>query len=170
MVNMIIANIIALIASILMVYSGIINNKKKIIYVQTIQIGLLIISNALLGGITGTITNSVDCIRNILCYKNKLNFKEKIILMTISAILSICFNNLGIIGFLPVIATIIYTLLMDTKDIIKLKIVLIVTSILWCVYSVVIKSYSSAVFNILNIITNSISIYQLCKLKNVKEG
>ena len=169
MVNIIIANIIALIASLLMVYSGIIKQKKKIIYVQTIQIGLLIISNAVLGGITGTITNTIDCIRNILCYKNKLNLKGKIILLSISVVLSISFNNLGIIGMLPLISTILYVIFIDTKDIIKFKFILIITSVLWFVYGMVIKLYSSAIFNILNIITNSISIYQLCKLKNVKE-
>ena len=36
----IIGNVIALVASILMVYSGIIKTKKKIVYVQSIQIGL----------------------------------------------------------------------------------------------------------------------------------
>ena len=170
MINIIIGNILAFIGSVLLVYSGIIKEKKKIIYVQTLQIGVLIISNAVLGGVTGTIINTVDCIRNILCYKNKLKFKEKVILIIISTALSVKFNNLGIVGMLPLISTILYTLLMDTKNIIKLKIVLIVTSILWCVYGLIIKSYSSAIFNILNIITNSISIYQLCNSKNVKEG
>lgn len=60
MINIIIGNIISLIASLLMIYSGIIKQKEKNIYVQTIQIRLLIISNAVLGGITGTITNGIS--------------------------------------------------------------------------------------------------------------
>ena len=54
MFYIILGNIIALIASILMVYSGIIRQKKKILYVQTIQIGLSVISNIVLGGITAS--------------------------------------------------------------------------------------------------------------------
>ena len=170
MINIIIGNIIAFIGSVLLVYSGIIKEKKKIIYVQTVQIGLFVVSNFVLGGITGAIINVISCIRNILCYKDKLRVKEKIILLIISIILSLSFNNLGIIGMLPLIATITYTLLMDINDVIKFKIVLIITSILWGVHDIYIKSYSSAIFDFLCAITNSISIYQLYKLKNVKEG
>lgn len=51
MVSIIIGNIIALIASILMVYSGMLKQKKKILYFQTVQIGMSVISNIILGGI-----------------------------------------------------------------------------------------------------------------------
>lgn len=73
MTNIIIGNIIALIASILMVYSGILKEKKKILYVQTILIGLFIIGNLVLGGITGAIINALGCIKNILYYIIKIN-------------------------------------------------------------------------------------------------
>ena len=46
---LIIGNIIALTASLLMVYSGILKEKKKILYVQTVQIGLSVVSNIVLG-------------------------------------------------------------------------------------------------------------------------
>ena len=106
--QIIIGNIIALIASIIMVYSGYLKQKKKILYAQTIQIGLSVLSNIVLGGITGAIINAISCVRNILCYKEKLNNKSKIILITLATILSLCFNNLGTIGLLPLISTITY--------------------------------------------------------------
>ena len=105
---LIIGNAIALIASILMVYSGIIKQKKKILYIQSIQIGLSVISNIVLNGISGAIINAISFIRNILCYKNKLGVKEKIILTILSVVLILCFNNLGLIGILPLISTIVY--------------------------------------------------------------
>ena len=64
--NIIIANIVALIASIIMVSIGLIKKKKRIIYYQTIQIGLFVVSNILLGAATGIIINSISCVRNIL--------------------------------------------------------------------------------------------------------
>ena len=91
--QIIIGNIIALIASIIMVYSGYLKQKKKILYVQTIQIGLSVLSNIVLGGITGAIINAISYVRNILCYKEKLNNKSKIILIAFATILSLCFNN-----------------------------------------------------------------------------
>ena len=65
MYAIIIGNIIALIASLLMVYSGIIKQKKRILYVQTIQIGLSVISNIVLGGVVGAIINAFDIIHQI---------------------------------------------------------------------------------------------------------
>ena len=88
MTNIIIGNIIALIASILMVYSGILKEKKKILYIQTIQIGLFVIGNLVLGGITGAIINALGCIKNILYYKDKLGLKEKIIITVLAVVLS----------------------------------------------------------------------------------
>lgn len=166
--QIVIGNIVALVGSVLMAYSGIIKEKQKIIIVQTIQMLMLGLSNIILGGIPGAIINSVNCIRNILCYEEKLGFKEKLILVTISVGLSIYFNNLGLIGILPVIATIFYTMLMDMKNVVKFKVLLIFTLILWGIYDVCIKSYTSAAFDLISIVANIIAIYKICKLKDNK--
>lgn len=163
--QIIIGNMIALIASIIMVYSGYLKQKKKILYAQTIQIGLSVLSNIILGGITGAIINVISCVRNILCYKEKLNNMSKIILIALATILSLLFNNLGIIGLLPLISTIIYILLMNIKDVIKFKYLIIFTMILWLFYDLYIKSYTSACFDAMCIITNLSSIIQMNKQK-----
>lgn len=168
MVAIIIGNIIALIASLLMVYSGVTKQKKKILYFQTVQIGMSVVSNIILGGITGAIINALSCIRNILCYKNKLGLKEKILITILSLTLSLLFNNLGWIGFLPLISTITYLWLMNIEDVIKFKVLIIFTMVLWCAYDIYIKSYTSAVFDFMNAVANVVSIYQLKCVKNVK--
>ena len=166
--QIVIGNIVALVGSVLMAYSGIIKEKQKIIIVQTIQMLMLGLSNIILGGIPGAIINSVNCVRNILCYEEKLGFKEKLILVTISVSLSIYFNNLGIIGILPVIATVFYTMLMDMKNVVKFKVLLIFTLILWGIYDVCIKSYTSAIFDFITIGANIFSIYKIYRLKENK--
>lgn len=166
--QIVIGNVVALVGSVLMAYSGIIKEKQKIIIVQTIQMLMLGLSNIILGGIPGAIINSVNCIRNILCYEEKLGFKEKMILVTISVGLSIYFNNLGIIGILPVIATVFYTMLMDMKNVVKFKVLLIFTLILWGIYDIYIKSYTSAIFDFITIGANIFSIYKIYKLKENK--
>ena len=168
MIAIIIGNIIALIASLLMVYSGVIKQKKKILYIQTVQIGMSVVSNIILGGITGAIINALSCIRNILCYKNKLGLKEKILITILSLTLSLLFNNLGWIGFLPLISTITYLWLMNIEDVIKFKVLIIFTMVLWCAYDIYIKSYTSAVFDFMNAVANVVSIYQLKCVKKVK--
>lgn len=168
MIYIIIGNIIALIASIIMVYSGFLKQKKTILYTQTIQIGLSVLSNIVLGGITGAIINALSCVRNILCYKDKLDLKAKIILIFLATTLSLMFNNLGVIGLLPVISTITYILLMNTKDIIKFKWLIIFTMLMWLIYDLFIKSYTSAIFDFMNIVANIISIIQIgLKIKKI---
>ncbi len=151
-----------------MVYSGFLKKKKKILYAQTIQIGLSVLSNLILGGITGAIINALSCIRNILCYKNKLNIIAKIILILFSIILSIMFNNLGVIGLFPVISTVTYILLMNIKDVVKFKWLIIFTMLMWLIYDVYIKSYTSTIFDFMNIVANIISIIQINN--NKKQG
>ena len=161
MERLLIGNIIALTASLIMVYSGIIKNKKKIVYVQGVQIGLSVVSNAILGGITGAIINALSFVRNILCYKDKLGLKEKIILTILSAFLSLKFNNLGLIGILPLLSTVVYLWLMNIKDVVKFKYLICYTMILWGIYDITIKSYTSAIFDFLTLFSNIISIIQI---------
>lgn len=158
MTYIIIGNIIALIASIIMVYSGFLKQKKLILYTQSIQISLSVLSNIFLCGITSAIINTLCCIRNILCYKDKLDLKAKIILIFLAITISLKFNNLGIIGLLPVISTVAYILLMNTKDIIKFKFLIIFSMLTWLIYDIYINAYTSAIFDFISVITNIISI------------
>lgn len=164
--NLIIGNIIALVASIIMVYSGILKNKKKILYFQTIQIGLSVISNIVLGGISGAIINAINLIRNILCYKEKLETKEKIIITLLATILICKFNNLGILGLLPLISAITYTWLMNIKDVKKFKLLIAFTTFLWFIYDFTIQSYSAAIFDAMTVIGNIVTIFYTKNNKN----
>lgn len=159
----IIGNIIALVASLLMVYSGVIKIKKKILFVQIIQISLLTISNIILGGFVGAIVNAFNCLRNILYYNNKLSLLWKIIISVVSIVLSIKFNNLGLIGYLPLIAGLSYLWLMNIRDVVKFKFLIIFTMVLWFIYDLTIKSYSSSIFDLMTAFTNLYSIYRLRK-------
>lgn len=162
----VIGNIIALIASIAMVYAGILKDKKQILSAQTVQCGLFILSNIILGGIPGAIVNFLSCIRNILCYKGKLGIFEIVILATLSVSLTVIFNELGIIGLLPMISTVLYIFFMNTKSLVKFKILVIFTTVLWLIYDICIKSYTSALFDLFCVITNVISLIQISCKKN----
>ena len=167
---LIIGNLIALIASLLMLYSGYIKKKEKIIFVQTIQIGLLVVSNIVLGGISGAIINAISLIRNILCYKDKLNKIWKIVLIILSASLTLLFNNLGFVGLLPLVSTVAYIWLMDMKDVINFKYLIIFTMTMWLIYDIYIMAYTAAIFDFGTIIANIISILQIKKNKKGEEN
>lgn len=161
----IIGNIVGLLASIVMAYSGIFKNKKTMLFIQCIEKVLLVISNILLNGISGAIVNTISFVRNLLCYKDKLNLVLKIILTLISIPVTIYFNNRGLIGLLPLIAGISFIWFMTVKDVKKFKLLIIVTTVLWSIYNFYIQSYVTFVFEVLTIITNIISIIMLGKKK-----
>lgn len=158
---LIIGNIIALIGSILMVYVGVIKDKKGILFVQSLQIALLAISNLVLNGISGFIINTINLIRNIICYKEALSLKVKILLSIISIGLTIYFNNYGLIGYLPLISGLIYLWFMTVKDVIKFKILIIVSVVFWLIYDITIQSYTASLFDLITIIVSSISVIKL---------
>lgn len=158
---LIIGNIIALIGSLLMVYAGVIKDKKGILFVQSLQIGLLAISNLVLNGISGFIINAINVIRNIICYKEALSLKVKVLLSIISIVLTIYFNNLGLIGYLPLISGLIYLWFMTVKDVIKFKILIIISVIFWLIYDLTIRLYSACAFDLITILVSSISVIKL---------
>ena len=55
--------------------------KRKILYFQTINIGLFTISSLILGEFSGA---KINVIRNILYYKDKSRMREKIIMDILS--------------------------------------------------------------------------------------
>lgn len=165
MTLLIIGNSIALIAAVLSVVMGISKSRKKIIYIQTVQFFTYTISNLILGGFSGAIANIIGAIRNILCYKEKLTKFAIELIIIISIILTLMFNNLGFIGLFPLFNTIIYTIFINEKNPLKFKILYIITVVLWFTYDFVIKSYASVVFDFISIISSLFVIYRMTKEK-----
>ena len=92
-----IANIIDFLAAMLQVASGSIKNKAKILVVQTVQLLMQGVSMLLVGGITGAVNNALSCLRNYLCYKDKLNGLWKAVIIVASVALTVCFNDQGLL-------------------------------------------------------------------------
>ena len=159
MSTLMVGNIVATIAAMFMLYAGVLKEKKKILFIQTIQIALLVASNFILGGIIGGILNILCIIRNLLSYNDKLGLKSKIII----TVLSIPFNNKGLLGLLPTISTVLYLWLMNTKDVIKFKWLIIFTNFTWLVYDIIILSIVTAVFDFFCILTNFVAILGIKK-------
>lgn len=162
--NVYIGNIVALLASVLMIFTGLINNKKKVLIIQSIQMSLFILSNLILGGISGAIINAINIVRNYICYKDKLDNKWKIIFSLVAIINVVLFNNLKIIGLLPLISTLTYVWLMSTKDMRKFKLLMMFSMLLWFIYDITIKSYTSSIFDLLTFISSFITLIKLKKV------
>lgn len=166
---LILGNIAALIGSTIMVSTGLVKKKKRIIYLQAFEETFFVIGCLLLGSFPGAITNALCFVRSVLCYQNKLGFKEKLLITIASTVLVVYFNNVGFIGYLPLISTVVYLWFMTIKDIIKFKYLVIFAMILWTIHDFYIKSYTSTLFDIGLIVASIISIILIKnKRKNKK--
>lgn len=166
---LILGNIIAFIGSTMQLTIGVIKNRKKALYVQTIQYSVFAISSLILGGFSGTIANIIGAIRNILTYNEKLTKCAIIIIILAATILTLYFNNLGILGLIPLVNTIIYTVFINVKDPLKFKLLFTFSTFLWVIYGVLIKSYTSTVFDSISTIGSLVSAYQIYKKQKNKK-
>ena len=159
--TLILGNIIGLIAASFSIFLGITKNRKKLIFIQSIQFLTYTISNIILGGISGGIANLISAIRNILCYKNRLTKFAILIIILTSTILTLMFNNLGFVGLLPLFNTIIYTIFINEKNPLKFKLLFLIIAMLWFIYDFALKAYTAAIFDLITIITSSVTLYQI---------
>jgi hypothetical protein len=160
-----IANIIDFLASMLQVASGSIKKKARILVVQIVQLLMQATSMLLVGGITGAVNNVLSCFRNYLCYKEKLNWVWKALLIAASVALTLLLNDQGLLGILPVAICTVYILLMDLKDPIAFKLLVTLTFVPWVFYHFFLGLYVAAVFDVLSVITNAVTLGIMIKEK-----
>lgn len=131
------------------------------IFWQIIDSSFNSISNIFLSSYSGYITNIFTLLRNYLTYKGKFNKKYLVIFILLLVVLGLYFNNKGIIGILPIIASIEYTIFMyKAKTTNRLRIGLIINLIMWGVYNFYIKAYPMFIMNIIIISLSSINNYK----------
>ncbi len=156
-----IGNIIAFAGSILMICSGFIKSRDNILKVQSLQCLIIGTGNLVLGGVTGFIANMISIVRNYICLKRDFTVPLKLTFISIQVILSLGFNNLGLIGWIPAFCAGFFTWFLDTKNPTVLKTVIILTEILWAVYNLTIRNYVGFATDIFTITTNAVGIWLL---------
>lgn len=166
---LVIGNIICICASIIMVLIGLVKSNQKVLLFQCGQYGLFAIGNYLLGGISGCISGIVCVLRNLYSLKFKIKWFVKLFFIALQVALTAIFNNKGFIGWLPPIATCIFTWCIDTKSPIIMKLLIILAQSMWAIYDFSIQNYGTLVFDILTISTNAFSIIKLLHQKRLPD-
>lgn len=163
MKTIILGNMISLLGASLMVAIGFIKSKDKVLKAQCIQFGIMGVGNLVLGGVTGFIANIVSIIRNIVCLKTEFIVPLKIVFILAQVVISVKVNTMGVIGWFPVIAACVFTWFLDTKSDTQLKLVIILTEVLWVIYDITLYNYASLIFDLLTIASNTVGIFALRK-------
>ena len=158
-----IANGISLMGALLMVGVGLLKKREQIILVQCVQFTLQGVANLLLGGATGLIANIISIARNLFCLKFEYTAVWKATFLAVQVALSAGSNEMGFIGWLPVIGVAIYTWCLDLKDEVKLKLVMIIGQIMWVVYDFTLMNYVASAFDMLTMGSNVIGIWLILR-------
>lgn len=163
--HIIIGNAIFFVGSLIMVAIGLIRSKQKILIAQCVQFTIMGVGQLILGGITGTITNIVSILRNIICVRVKFTLVYKLIFMGLQVALTLLVRPTSLLQWLPTVAALLYTWILDTKSEKVIKITMIACEVIWVVFDFSIQNYVGAVFDIFTIVSTIAGIIMLKKAR-----
>ena len=160
MIEIIIGNICSIGAMICDSYSGTRRTRRDMLLVQTVSQFFYIVSSLVLKGYSATVQNVVTVFRNLVAIKKDPSKKVAIIFTALPVVLGIIFNNRGLMGLIPVVANLEYSIVMFAcpKNVNAIKLALVINCIMFAVFNFYILNFVSGVASIIIAITTSISI------------
>ena len=123
--------------------SGTRKKHSEILAVQIVSQFFYAASSIVLKGYSSTAQNAVAVFRNLAAIKNIKNKALEWVLILAGVALGVIFNNRGILGWLPILANLEYSIsVFKFKDNEKmLKLAFFINMIMYAVFSAVIKNY-----------------------------
>ncbi len=167
---LLLGNAVCMCGSIIMVAIGLVKSKKKILLWQCLQFGLLSVGNLLLGGISGCIADAICVVRNLVSLRREFTTPFKLLFIGLQILLTVLFNDMGLIGWLPVLAACIFTWCLDTQNEVLLKLLIILAQIMWAIYDLAIQNYATIVFDVLTVASNLAGICRILAGRRTKES
>lgn len=155
-------NILSLIGCSIMVAVGFVPQKKKVLLYQCAQLGVMGFSNLVLGAASGAISNLWGIVRNLVFSKTDGNVWLKIAFVAVQVVMTL-FGWKGPIEILPILATVVFIWLLDTKSDVVFKLANVCAMVMWCIYDFYYHNYVASAFDVLTIISNCVAIYTIRK-------
>ena len=156
----IIGNIFSLCAMISDSFSGTRKKHSQIMAVQIVSQFFYGASSIVLKGYSSTVQNVVAVFRNFAAMKN---VKSKVLewgLILAGVVLGIAFNNRGILGWLPIVANLEYSIsvfkLKDNEN--ALKLAFIINMVMYAVFNLAIMNYVGTVSCSVIAVTTAVSL------------
>ena len=138
---------------------------KAVLLVQSISQAFYGIGTLLLKGYSGAVQNMVSILRNFAAIKNIQRKWIQWLFIVLGVVLGILFNNIGPLGYLPVIANLQYSLAVfrfqDNER--ALKYSLIISVILYTVFSAAILNFIGVATNLVVFTTTAIHLIKTRK-------
>lgn len=135
---------------------------KKVLAVQLLSQFSYCAGSVILGGYSAAVQNVVSSLRNLAAIFDIRNALLEWFLVGLGVVLGIAFNNLGLMGWLPIIASAQYSIAIfrfrDNER--ALKISFLISAVLFAVFSGVILNFVGVVTNTVVGISTAVSLYR----------
>lgn len=160
--RILLGNIISFAAAIMLFLGCYTTDTRKIYIFQIAENAILCLSSVVFGSWTGLITLLLAIFRNILIMRDKYSKAWMVGISIVITVSGIWVNTKGAVGWLPILATLIWTIgNYYCSDFIRVKLFLLINTMIWCVYFFIIWDFSSG---IAQLITGAICVQSMYRV------
>ena len=139
---MILGNCISLVASICLAASCCAKSRESAYRLQAAESGVLCVSYLVFNAWAGLITQVLSVIRNLLVVRGKYTARLMVVFTVLAVALGVAVNDRGLIGLLPVAATVQLTLCNHfCRTMVQVKLSFLVNALQWLAFSFCIGDY-----------------------------
>lgn len=172
MLDVIIGNIFSLIAMGTDTVASSRKTPKGVLLVQCVSQLALGLGALVLKGYSAVVQNAVSILRNLRAATNKGGKWLEWVFLALAVSLGVYFNNRGLVGLLPVIANVGYSLAIYFfgDDEIKLKFAYLITNVLFATFNAVILNFIGTGSNIFVAVATAIFLIKDWKRKKQELG
>ena len=150
-INLIIGNVCSILAMATDSISSTRKTTKGVLLVQSLSQLIYFIGTVVLKGYSGAVQNAVSILRNFVAIREVQNKYVEWILAGLGVVLGLAFNNLGLMGLLPVIANFQYTIAIfrfqDNERALKISFAIAIG--LFAIFNL-------AIYNVVGMLSNSV--------------
>ena len=138
---------------------------KGVLMVQNLSQVFYFIGSVVLKGYSGAVQNAVSFLRNVLAIAGVQSKWVQWLMVALGVGLGVYFNNLGLVGWLPIIANFIYTVAVFrfTNNDVALKIAFMICVVLFCVFNAFIFNFVGVITNLIVFVTGIVSLWRKSK-------
>ena len=166
-IGLIVGNLCTLLAMGANALSSTQKTSKNVLRVQNLSQACYFASGIALGGYSAAVQNVVSILRNVAAIRNIQSKTVEWILTAAGVVLGIVFNNRGLMGLLPVLGNLQYTLAIfrvkDNERLLKTSFLL--STVTYVIYNVVIMNYVGVACDSFVCITTAIVLLKGIKKK-----
>ncbi|MBR4972569.1 MAG: YgjV family protein [Oscillospiraceae bacterium] len=158
--GLIVGNLCSILAMITDSISATRKTPKGVLMVQNLSQLFYVIGAIALKGYSSAVQNVVSVLRNLAAIRKIESKALEWTLVAMGVVLGILFNNLGLVGYLPVIANLQYTLVVFRcgENERALKISFMIAVVMFVVFNLFIYNFAGAVLNFAVFVTTATAL------------